>query len=82
MGMSSKRSLDKKDEDNWAKDERLSSNSNFKKSPGRPKKIKYEDTRNVQLRLPVSLLDEIDALLDGESRHTWMVKAIKDKLNK
>lgn len=75
MAMNSKR---KTSEDSWASNESLKPLA--KRSPGRPKKVKVEEMRNVQLRLPVSLIDEIDTLLDGESRHQWLVKAIKEKI--
>ena len=77
MGMNSKR---KPSEDSWASNESLK--PFVKKSPGRPKKPKVEEMRNVQLRLPISLIDKIDTLLDGESRHQWLVKAIKAKIYK
>ena len=82
MGMKSKSNPNKVSEDRWASDESLQPLLPFKKSPGRPKKAKSEEKRNVQLRLPVSLLEEIDNLLDGESRHAWIVKAIKNRVIK
>jgi hypothetical protein len=82
MGMNSKRNTNKVAEEKWASDESLQPLLPLKKSPGRPKKNKPEEKRNVQLRLPVSLLEEIDSLLDGESRHAWMLKAIKSTVIK
>lgn len=77
MAMNSKRNPQKVDEDKWASDESL---DRTKRSPGRPRKIKSEEKKNVQLRLPVSLINDIDSMLDGESRHTWIIKAIKRSL--
>ena len=82
MGMNSKRNSKREDESKWASDESLHPLLPFKKSPGRPKKIKKEEKRNVQLRLPVSLLAEIDELLDGDNRHAWFIDAIKMKLKR
>ena len=76
MGMSSKRNLK---EDTWASNEDL---PKLRKPPGRPKKIKKEETRNVQLRLPVSLIKEIDELVEDGGRHRWILSAIRDKIKR
>jgi len=76
MGMNSKRNLK---EDTWASNESLPKQ---RKSPGRPKKIKKEDTRSVQLRLPVSLIEEIDELIEEGGRHRWILSAIRDKIKR
>jgi hypothetical protein len=64
-----------KSEDNWANDESLQT----KKFPGRPRKIQSQDIKNVQLRLPQNIIDQIDELIEGKdmSRHAWLLRTVK-----
>jgi hypothetical protein len=53
--------------------------------PGRPKKEKLEPEIGLKLRLPESLLEQIDADVDlrqpKPSRHQWFLEAIYEKLD-
>ena len=44
------------------------------------------DAKKVQLRIPLSLLDQVDSLVQRRpgklSRHTWIMEAIEEKLKK
>ncbi|NQZ56522.1 MAG: ribbon-helix-helix protein, CopG family [Lentisphaeraceae bacterium] len=80
MALKSKRSTESS-ENSWASNESLSSS---KGRPGRPRNTEKKNTKNIQLRLPEEIIEQIDKLIEGEglSRHSWLVRSVKDSLKR